>query len=115
MTDNFLNIQIFWQGSQALFFDENFCLDKFEQFCKGFFVELKTYLTSNEKSSMYLGVFTLTCELAIRFLTDYLMGDCYFKINYPENNKIRALNQIALLKDIIKKEEQIKIITNKFL
>ena len=92
-----------------------FCLDKFEQFSKGFLTELKDYLTINEKHTMHLGVFTLTCELAIRFLTDYLMGDCYFKINYPTNNKIRALNQIALLKDIIKKENQIKLITNKFL
>ena len=92
-----------------------FSLLKFDYFSNGFLTQLKDQLCSLEKEYMYLGVFTLTCELAIRFLTDYLMNDCYFKINYPENNKMRALNQICLLKDVINKEEYIKKIANKYL
>ena len=92
-----------------------FSLLKFDYFSNGFLTQLKDQLCSLEKECMYQGVFTLTCELAIRFLTDYLMNDCYFKISYPENNKMRALNQICLLKDIINKEEYIKKIANKYL
>ena len=38
--------------------------------------------------------------LAIRFLTDYLEGDGYFRTAYPDHNLDRARNQLALLKDL---------------
>lgn len=43
---------------------------------------------------------------SIRFLTDYLQGDVYFKTAYPEHNLVRARNQFALLKDMDRKTEQ---------
>ena len=55
-----------------------------------------------------LGVKVLTCELAMRFLTDYLDGDLYFKINSPQHNLVRTRAQIALLKDIERKETQLQ-------
>jgi hypothetical protein len=36
-------------------------------------------------------------EQSIRFLTDYLNGDTYYKIAYPEHNKVRALAQVRYL------------------
>lgn len=92
-----------------------FDLNKFDSFANGFLTPLKAYLTQEEKNLMYLGVLTLTCELSVRFLTDYLLNDVYFKINYPNNNKNRAINQLILVKDIIKKEDAIREITLKYL
>ena len=48
----------------------------------------------------------LAAELATRFLDDYILGSPYFKINYPEHNLVRARCQIALAKDMLKKEDQ---------
>ena len=44
-----------------------------------------------------------TCmpELASRFLGDYLTGDKYFRIDYPEHNLVRARAQLALYKDMM--------------
>ena len=42
----------------------------------------------------------MTYECGIRFLADYLEGDIYFHVAYPEHNLVRALDQFALLKDM---------------
>ncbi len=49
---------------------------------------------------MVISCFDLTCELAIRFLEDYIMGDVYFKTHRPGHNLDRARCQIALAKDM---------------
>jgi hypothetical protein len=89
-------------------------LDKYEAFTKGFILEVKDTLTDLEKKTMNLGVFTITVELAVRFLTDYILGDTYFKTKYPGHNVDRARNQIALAEDIIKKEKILDEIINKY-
>lgn len=89
-------------------------LEKYEAFTKGFISELKDNLTDLEKSTMNLGVFTMTVELAVRFLTDYIMGDVYFKTRYPGHNLDRAHNQIALAKDIYEKQDRMDKILQKY-
>ena len=42
----------------------------------------------------------MTYECGMRFLTDYLEGDGYFHVEYPEHNLVRARNQMALLQDM---------------
>lgn len=84
-----------------------FDLNRFEAFSKGFLSELKNNLSVGEIKSLSLAPYAITCELASRFLEDYLRGDKYFKINYPEHNLDRAKCQIALAKDIKKKEVEI--------
>ena len=56
-----------------------------------------------------------TFELAVRFLTDYINGDKYFKINYPGHNLDRANNQIALSQDILDKWEKLEQILQKYI
>ncbi|MBR2871549.1 MAG: aminoglycoside phosphotransferase family protein [Clostridia bacterium] len=90
-------------------------LKKYEAFTKGFITELKEDLTSFEKKTMNLGVFTMTVELAVRFLTDYINGDKYFKTKYPGHNLDRARNQIALAKDILRKTDDIDKILAKYI
>jgi hypothetical protein len=89
-------------------------LEKYEAFTKGFVTELKDTLTDDEKSILNLGVLTMTVELAVRFLTDYIAGDVYFKIKYPGHNLDRAHNQIALSKDIFAKFDQLEEIIKKY-
>ena len=90
-------------------------LDKYEAFTKGFIVKVKDVLTEKEKETMNLGVFSMTVELAVRFLTDYLNGDVYFKTKYPGHNVYRARNQIALAQDVLRKKDCIGAIIKKYL
>ena len=78
-------------------------LAKFRAFAEGFIGSTAGALTEKEIGTMALGAITITIELAVRFLTDYLMGDPYFKINYPTHNLVRARCQIALAEDMLKK------------
>lgn len=83
-------------------------LDKYRAFCKGFIGKVKDGLTPAEIDCMALGAITLTVELVVRFLDDYLSGDTYFKLLYPEHNIVRTRCQMALAKDMLVKYEQMK-------
>ncbi|MGI6696446.1 MAG: phosphotransferase enzyme family protein [Christensenellales bacterium] len=80
-------------------------MDKARAFTRGFVQETAGFLSDEELSRLPLGIKVITAELAMRFLTDYLDGDPYFKVDYPEHNLVRARAQMALLKDIERKEE----------
>lgn len=72
-----------------------------------------TTLTDAEIENLALGALTITVEIGIRFLKDYLDGDIYFKIAYPEHNLIRARTQFALAADMKLKWEQMQQIVRK--
>lgn len=78
-------------------------LEKYEAFTEGFLSEVKLSLTGAEIQALPLGAFSATAELAVRFLTDYLEGDTYFKTLYPLHNLVRTRAQIALAQDMEKK------------
>lgn len=82
-------------------------LDLTKAYLKGFLEETKDILTNEEINFLGLSVKILTYELAIRFLTDYINGDTYFKIKYQEHNFDRFKNQYLLFKDIEIKLEEI--------
>ena len=75
-------------------------LNIFWAFADGFLSKTARSLTSIEVDTLGTSCYAITCELAARFLTDYLNGDKYFKTTYPEHNIVRARNQIALAKDM---------------
>ena len=50
----------------------------------------------------------MTFECGMRFLTDYLNGDTYFRTAYPEHNLVRARNQFALVKDMEDKMDEME-------
>ena len=77
-------------------------LHLFEVFAKGF-LEAAPSLTEEEVKMLPLGALTMTVEVAVRFLKDYLDGDLYFKTAYPEHNLIRSRTQIKLAADMLKK------------
>ena len=72
-------------------------------FAEGFLKATAPTLTQIEVETLGNSCFALACELATRFLADYLVGDKYFKIKEPMHNLIRTRCQIALAKDMLKK------------
>jgi len=79
-------------------------LQMFEVFTKGF-LETASELTEKELEMLPMGALTMTLEVGIRFLKDYLDGDLYFRTAYPEHNLVRARTQLALVADMQKKWE----------
>lgn len=57
----------------------------------------------------------MTYECGMRFLTDYLSGDNYFKTDYPTHNLDRARTQFKLVVDMEEKWEQMQEIVKKYL
>ena len=89
-------------------------LERYEAFTKGFVTALKNDLTESEKSNLALGAIAMTAECGARFLTDYLNGDKYFKIHYPDQNLVRARCHFVLAKDMIEKLDKMQEIVEKY-
>ncbi len=71
----------------------------------GYMSEMNSELSNGEKSHfIYAGKFMIYMQ-AIRFLTDHLNNDVYYGSKYENHNFVRAGNQVALLKQLIEKEE----------
>ena len=85
-------------------------LNIFWAFAEGFIKETAATLTEAEVNTLGISCFALSCELATRFLDDYILGDKYFKIKYPEHNLVRTRCQIALAKDMRKKMDAMNAI-----
>ena len=68
-------------------------LDYINSFTFSFLKEVKKLITPSETSYLYYGYLLMTIEVAMRFLTDYLSGDVYFRIDYEKHNLDRARNQ----------------------
>ena len=85
-------------------------MDLYRLFTEGFLSEVAGFLTEEEILRLPLGVKVITCELLMRFLTDYINGDVYFKVNSPQHNLIRTHAQMALLDDIERKHDQMQAI-----
>ena len=73
----------------------------YEQFTKGFITSTKNFLTVSEKDSLALSAMTMTYELVVRFLHDYIDGDKYFRINHEKHNLERARCQMRLCEDMM--------------
>ncbi|MBO5495115.1 MAG: aminoglycoside phosphotransferase family protein [Eubacterium sp.] len=87
-------------------------LDYFRAYAVGYLSQAGGILTDNEKDNLAFSAKLLTLELAMRFLTDYLNGDTYFKTDYPKHNLVRARAQLALVNDMERKmPEMEKIIS----
>lgn len=78
-------------------------LDYFKAYAAGYLKEAGSALNACEKEHLALSSWMMTAELALRFLTDYLNGNVYFKTAYPDHNLVRARAQIKLAQDIEEK------------
>ncbi|MCQ2284212.1 MAG: hypothetical protein MJZ57_04865 [Bacteroidales bacterium] len=67
-----------------------------------------------EKTLLPFGCQMMSYMQAVRLFTDYLNGDTYYKIQYPEHNLVRTKAQIRLLEEQDKVLEQMKIIISRY-
>ncbi len=89
-------------------------LSLYEAYVKGYLGSAKDALTDLEKELLPMGAKMMTYECGIRFLTDYLNGDIYFHVNYPEHNLDRCRTQFELVKDMERKWTEMQEITKKY-
>lgn len=89
-------------------------MELFEAYTKGFIEGTKDSLTSKEKELFPMGAKLMTLECGIRFLTDYLQGDTYFKTHREGHNLDRARTQFKLVSDMESKWEEMKNIVKKY-
>ena len=81
--------------------------DIFEALARGFLAG-GDFLTPVEKANMAFGGMLMTLECGVRFLTDYLDGDHYFKIHRPEHNLDRCRTQFALVQSILDQHDRLQ-------
>lgn len=75
----------------------------FEALAEGYLDAANSFLTKEEIENLAFAGWLITTEIGIRFLTDYLDGDKYFRSEYPEHNLVRARNQLKLAQSIDEK------------
>ena len=80
-------------------------LPMFEVFARGFAEQSRHFLTSTEKEHLAFAAKLITFEQFIRFLTDYMAGDVYYKVHREGHNLDRSRTQMKLVQSIIKQEE----------
>ena len=84
----------------------NFDIELFEVYTRGFLQGAQGALTETELEYLPWGAKLMTLECGIRFLTDYLDGDHYFRTTYPEQNLDRCRTQFKLVQDMEAQWEQ---------
>ncbi len=78
----------------------------FKAMVKGFLEETAEMMNPAEKRNIFLGGKLMIYMQAIRFLTDFLDGDIYYKTDYKEHNLIRTRNQLKLLDSLLEHEKE---------
>ena len=92
----------------------NFDIDLYEVYTRGFLEGAQGSLTPAELEYLPWGARLMTLECGIRFLTDYLEGDHYFHIRYPEQNLDRCRTQFKLVSDMEEQFEQMAAVVRKY-
>lgn len=85
-----------------------FDLDIFSVLLKSYLTEAGAFFTEHDYHYLYPAIRLIPFELGIRFYTDYLAGNRYFKVTEPEQNLQRATAQFRLCESIIAQEPAIK-------
>lgn len=88
-------------------------LGLYEQYVRGFLTSAGHSLVPEEVRLLPFSAKMMTLECGMRFLTDYIEGDVYFKIHYPDHNLVRCHTQFALVADIERKYDEMMRITEK--
>lgn len=84
-----------------------FRMDIFEAFTRGY-LESASFLTKVEKENLPYAALLFPYMQAVRFLTDYINGDVYYKTSYPEHNLVRTRNQVALFKSVLENQSRMQ-------
>lgn len=85
-----------------------FNMDIFRAFTRGYLESAGAFLTPIETDNLPFAAALFPYMQCVRFLTDYINGDTYYKIKYPEHNLVRTKNQLALYRDVRRHEQEMK-------
>ena len=85
-----------------------FNMEIFKSFTRGYLRSAGTFLEPVETEHLPYGAALFPFMQCVRFLADYINGDTYYKINYPEHNLVRAENQLRLFRSVKAHEEEMK-------
>jgi hypothetical protein len=95
--------------------DKVFCdMELFDLYTKGFIEGCAGRLTEKEIALLPMGAKLMTFECGMRFLTDYLQGDVYFKTHREGHNLDRCRTQFKLVADMEEKWETMEAIVRKY-
>jgi hypothetical protein len=83
-------------------------LSLFKAYAEGYLSETSDMLNQAEKDHLALTPVIITFEQALRFLTDYLEGDSYYKIHHPSHNIQRTRAQMKLVESMEEQSEQMQ-------
>lgn len=89
-------------------------MEIFENYTKGYLDGAREFLTPIEIENLAFSAKYITFEQTLRFLMDYIDGDNYFKIKYPEHNLVRTHAQYKLLQSIDENYNQMRQIIKKY-
>ena len=92
----------------------NFDIALYEAYTRGFLEGAQGSLTQAELEYLPWGARLMTLECGIRFLTDYLDGDHYFRIHYPTQNLDRCRTQFKLVRDMEEQFEAMAAVVRKY-
>lgn len=87
-------------------------INLFKSYTEGFLSEAGHALNEEEIANLAFSAKLMTLECGVRFLTDYLNGDTYFKTEYPEHNLVRCRTQFKLVEDIEKHMDEMNECVN---
>jgi hypothetical protein len=85
-------------------------LEMFEALVSGYFEGAGDFLSRREREFLALSGKLITYTIGVRFLTDYLSGDVYFKVHRPGHNLDRCRNQFNLVSEIERNYDQMRMI-----
>lgn len=88
-------------------------MEIFKALTEGYVKSAGAFLEPVEIYNLVLGAKLITMIMGIRFLTDYLMGDVYYKIHHPAQNLDRCRNQFRLVQSILDNEEEMNRIVSR--
>ncbi len=87
----------------------------YEEYAAGFLGEMKDSITEEEVKQLHNGAIMMTLECGMRFLTDYLEGDTYFRTHYEGQNLDRTRTQLTLVKDMEARRDLFEGIIKKYI
>ena len=92
----------------------HFALDLFDIYAKGYLESVNSFTSYEEKHSLVWGAIVITFECGMRFLTDYLKGDTYFKTTRPKQNLYRCRTQFKLVEEMLENFDTLNDIIDKY-
>jgi NDP-sugar pyrophosphorylase family protein len=85
-------------------------MEAFEALVSGYLEGAGSWISEGERESLVDGAIVIAFEQSLRFVTDYLEGDVYFRVDDPEHNLRRTRAQLRLLECLLDHEEELRAV-----